>query len=88
MYAPGIKHRGAQLSWSRCNFRHFRGLGPSFYFDFQTSSILILSDNIHREIIEDSMIHRKIIDSFIKIGEMAILLQRNDAVSLNGSVST
>jgi hypothetical protein len=55
-------------------------------FRFQTSFylnnlIIFLSKSSDKK-----MIHRNIIGSYIKIGEMAILLQRNDAVSLTGSV--
>ena len=69
-------------------FSLFRSFVITFVllFRFQTSFylnnlIIFLSKSSDKK-----MIHRNIIGSYIKIGEMAILLQRNDAVSLTGSV--
>jgi hypothetical protein len=79
MYAPGIKHR-AEMRAFESKFRLWSVfLSPIF----QTSSVLIFTENI-------LTIHQKM-DAFSgksSVGEMAILLQRNDAVSLTGSVST
>ena len=77
MYAPGIKHR-AEMRAFESKFRLWSVfLSPIF----QTSSVLIFTENI-------LAIHQKM-DAFSgksSVGEMAILLQRNDAGSLTGSV--
>ena len=86
MYAPGIKHRGVSSFVLSCFNFCVPWFGPSFYIDFQTSSSANHENinNLSKSSVK-KLIHRNIIGSFM---EMAILLQRNDAVSLTGSVST